>query len=202
MIAWDYPIGFSYGAKDGYYYGPNGIIGPYHRGDDWFCPAGSDVVVNGVVIAKTGSTGNVSGPHLHVGKFVSGSDVNPNGGGKDVVGAVVLSIGQDSTNGKFIRLKASDGSTWVYLHLSEILVKQGDKILVKEDDMLTQSNKDKLIKMAKRAEPTANELSDPTYDDANRAISDFWEAWGKHNYAEDQKPKQYKKVTEFYIKES
>lgn len=53
---------------------------------------------------------------------------------------------------------------------------------------LTQSNKDKLIKMAKRAEPTANELSDPTYDDANRAINDFWVAWGATNYAKDQTP--------------
>lgn len=60
--------------------------------------------------------------------------------------------------------------------------------LIQGDDMLTQSNKDKLIKMAKRKEPTAAELSDPTYNEANRAISDFWTAWGASYYAAEGKP--------------
>ena len=35
----DYRVTFGYGliAKDGYYYGPKGKIGPYHRGNDRVC---------------------------------------------------------------------------------------------------------------------------------------------------------------------
>lgn len=65
---------------------------------------------------------------------------------------------------------------------------------------LTQSEKDKLIKAMKQAPPTAAELGDPTYDDPSRAINDFWEAYGKHTYAESQKPKEYVKVDELYIR--
>lgn len=200
MTVWDYPMGFGYGAQDGYYYGPNGIIGPYHRGDDWFAPVGSEVTINGVVIGLSGSTGNVSGPHTHVGHFIGGQDVNPNLGGRSVVGAEVISTGEDSTNGKYVRVRAGDGSIWVYLHLSKILVKNGDK-LDKEKSMITQGQLDKLIKMAKRAEPNATELSDTNWmNDPGLAIDTMWSVWGAANYEEDKKPKEYVKVDDLFVR--
>lgn len=134
MIASDYPITFGYGATDGYYYGPNGIIGAYHRGDDRAMPDGTPVVVNGVVIGLSNNTGASSGPHLHIGRFVNGKDTNPNGGGFEFDSAVVTEVNQDSVNGKYVRIKA-DGASWIYLHLLEQRVTVGQ--VLKGGDMPT-----------------------------------------------------------------
>lgn len=61
---------------------------------------------------------------------------------------------------------------------------------------ITASQLDKLIKMAKRAEPNATELNDTNWkNNSGLAIDTMWETWGKHNYAQDQKPKTYKPYT-------
>lgn len=120
----DYPVTFAYGATDGVFYGPNGSIGPYHRGDDRAMPVGTPVIVNGVEIGLSGSTGASSGPHLHIGRFVGGKDTNPGGLGFDLPSASVFDTGYDSTNGNYVRI-ASEGAIWVYLHLSKIEVTKG-----------------------------------------------------------------------------
>jgi len=128
-----FPITFGYGAKDGKYYGPNGSVGPYHKGDDRAMPVGTPVVVNGVEIGKSGSM--YGGPHLHTGRWVNGKDTNPNGGGFTLDNAKVTETGENSRDGKFVRINGS-GASWVYLHLSKILVKAGDKL--EGEDMPTQ----------------------------------------------------------------
>lgn len=121
MTAKDYPVTFPYGATSAPY---GTSTNPYHRGDDRGMPLGTAVVVNGVVIGLSGSTGWSSGPHLHIGKWLSGKDVNPNGGGFDLPNAKVTQVGEDSVNGKFVRIQ-SDNFSWVYLHLSKQLVSVG-----------------------------------------------------------------------------
>lgn len=123
----DYPVTFAYGAKDGYYYGANGIIGAYHRGDDRAMPSDTPVIVNGAQIGLSGSTGASSGPHLHLGKWNGGVDVNPQGRGFDLANASVHSTGYDSVNGYYVRI-AAEGYLWVYLHLNRIDVKQGQTL--------------------------------------------------------------------------
>lgn len=89
----------------------------FHTGVDWGCPSGTPIVVNGVVIGLSGATGEVFGPHVHVGKFSSGICVNP-GSPWNFTSAVVTEIAEDSTNGKYVRIQA-DGSSYVYLHMSD-----------------------------------------------------------------------------------
>lgn len=125
MTAQDYPIGFPYGGTDGYYYGPNGIIGPYHRGNDYYTPTGTDLVVNGQLIGKTGATGKVSGPHIHV---QLSPEVNPTGREWIVPDAVVVATGSTSIEGNYIQLRGSDGYVRMYFHLSEIYVTKGQTI--------------------------------------------------------------------------
>lgn len=129
---WDYPMGFGYGATDGYWYGPNGKLGPYHRGDDWFAPVGTPVVVNGVEIGRSGKSGSVDGPHTHVGKWQNGKDYNPNLQGATLGSdAVVTEIDRvdNSANGKFVRVR-SQGFDWLYLHMDSIKdnLRVGDKL--------------------------------------------------------------------------
>lgn len=137
MSAQDYPITFGYGATDGdYYYTPTAShpkganwIGNYHRGDDRAMPTGTPVLVNGVKIGLSGSGNGRYGAHLHVGKFVGGSDRNPNGGGFSLEGATVIAVvdnyGSDPVNAKYVRIQESSGAQWVYLHMSEVSVKVG-----------------------------------------------------------------------------
>lgn len=103
---------------------------PYHRGEDRAMPTGTDVLVNNMKIGDSGATGFVTGAHLHVGRWVNGKDTNPQGRGFSLPDAVVHSVGQDSVNGKYVRI-LSRGVIYVYLHLSAISVKPGQKVKVK-----------------------------------------------------------------------
>lgn len=115
-----YPITQNYGYDPTY-----PLNGGYHKGIDYGCPVGTPVVVNGVQVGLSGRTGAVTGPHLHVGKWVGGKDVNPgNYQGFTFNSASVYDTGYDATNGNFVRLTA-DGALWVYLHLSQINVTKG-----------------------------------------------------------------------------
>lgn len=136
-----FPVTFGYGATDDTYYGPKAqgkatYIGPYHRGDDRAMRVGTPVVVNGVIIGKSGNGDGRYGAHLHVGKWLAGVDVNPNGGGFKLDGAKVIGVlndYSDPANGKYVRIGDSSGAMWVYLHLSEVHVKLGE--VLKGEDM-------------------------------------------------------------------
>lgn len=122
-----YPITQPYGYDPSY-----PLNGGFHRGIDYGCPTRTPVVVNGVTIGLSGATGKVTGPHLHVGKFVGGNVTDPGAGkGFSFSSAIVHSIGHDDVNGNYIRLTA-DGALWVYLHLSEIKVQAGQQLTGKE----------------------------------------------------------------------
>lgn len=122
MAAQDYPITQPYGHDPSY-----PLNGGFHKGVDYGCPTGTPVVVNGVVIGLSGRSGAVTGPHLHVGRWVNGQPTDPGRGGTNFNSAVVHSVGEDNVNGKYVRLSA-DGALWVYLHLSQINVSTGQQI--------------------------------------------------------------------------
>lgn len=132
--AQDYPITFPYGATT-YPYGPTGYAGPYHRGDDRIMPVGTPVLVNAVQIGLSGATGEVTGSHLHIGRFVNGQDTNPKGQGFTLKSPVVAEVSSDLTNGRFVALNDADGVRWVYLHLSKQTVKVGQKLVPKGNDV-------------------------------------------------------------------
>lgn len=87
-------------------------------------PSGTLVKVNNVTIGLSGNTGLSTGAHLHIGRYVSGKDTHPKGGGFTFNDAVVTEVGSDNINGNFVRIQA-DGASWVYLHLSKQLVTKG-----------------------------------------------------------------------------
>ncbi len=63
MTAKDFPITQAYGYDPSY-----PLNGGYHKGVDYGCPSGTEIVVNGVAIGLSGNTGYSSGAHLHVGR--------------------------------------------------------------------------------------------------------------------------------------
>ncbi len=123
-----YPITTSYGCIRGYPLNPCKPGYGLHRGQDRAMPIGTEVKVNGRSIGKSGNTGASTGPHLHTGRFINGQHTNPGGGGFNISGAVVRDTGYNATNGNYVRVNDADGSYWVFLHLSEILCKAGDKL--------------------------------------------------------------------------
>lgn len=125
MTAQDYLVTFPYGATSPPYGTP---ALPYHRGDDRAMPVSTPVLVNGVQIGLSGNTGLSTGSHLHIGHFIGGRDINPNGQGFTVNGGIVTEVSSDSINGKFVRVQDADGSSWVYLHLSQQTVTVGQAL--------------------------------------------------------------------------
>ena len=119
----DYPVTFAYKAQDGKYYGPSGSVGPYHRGEDRACPAGSPIIVQGTTIGLVGATGLASGPHLHFQCMRGSSDVSPVpyrwASGR------VTTAGWHSQFGNQIRITHADGTVMIYAHLSKINVSVG-----------------------------------------------------------------------------
>jgi hypothetical protein len=130
-----FPVTEDYGCQPGYPLNQN-ICPPgqgFHRGVDYGYPEGTPVIVNGVQIGLSGSTGEVTGAHLHIGHWVNGKDVNPNRQGSHVNGGyVVRLVYNDPVNGNYVHIQDADGSYWVYLHLSRIDV-QVNQVLNGDD---------------------------------------------------------------------
>ena len=125
----DYAVNFGYKAQDGYYYGPNGKVGKYHRGNDRPCPTGTPIVISGVTIGLTGATGLVSGPHLHTQACTAGSnyanDVDPSP--FEFKNGTVVGAGWHSQFGNNIVVRVG-GVDITYAHLSKINVAVGQQI--------------------------------------------------------------------------
>lgn len=128
-----YPVYFGYKATADPYYtaykyqssNPSLWVGSYHKGNDYGTPMGTPVDVNGVVIGRTGASGRVSGPHIHVQLY---PEQNPTGKEWNVPGAKVIATGYDQLGGYYIKLQGSDGITRYYGHLSSIDVTNGQLI--------------------------------------------------------------------------
>lgn len=124
---WQYPVSYGFGNVPGY--------DGFHSGEDRGNSSafGLPVTVNGVTIGTVGWTGYVlpkdkNGTHTHIGRFVGGQATNPNGGGERLgADATVTQVGEDSRNGKFVRV-TSLGVDWYYLHLNSVQVNKGDKL--------------------------------------------------------------------------
>lgn len=122
----DYPVTFAYKAQDGKYYGPNGSVGLYHRGEDRACPTGSPIIVQGVTIGLVGATGLASGPHLHFQCMNGTTDKDP--APYRWAGGTVTTAGWHTQFGNQVRITHADGMVMIYAHLSKINVTVGQKI--------------------------------------------------------------------------
>lgn len=140
MTVWDAPISQPYGYDPSY----QGNYQHFHYGVDWAAKEGTPITVNGIEIGLVGHTGKVydqngqntiNAAHLHVGHYINGSPVDPQRSGKAVDGAKVTQVAEDATNGKYVRIRAADGSDWVYLHMSKQSVTVGQEIKQGVNDM-------------------------------------------------------------------
>lgn len=123
MLVQDYPVTQAYGYDPTY-----PLNNGFHRGIDYGCPKGTEVIVDGVVIGLSGATGAVTGPHLHLGKWSGNTVLDPGlKNGFNFSNAKVIAVAEDATNGKYIKLEA-DGYQWIYCHLSEQRVSVGQVI--------------------------------------------------------------------------
>lgn len=133
----DYQVTTPYGWVEGYplHTDPSHPGQGFHQGIDYGCPTGTPVVVNGVQIGLSGSTGESTGPHCHIGVFINGVVQDPGvGNGLNFNNAVVYDTGSDDLDGNYVRISA-DGALWNYLHLSQINVSKGQ--LLTEEEMST-----------------------------------------------------------------
>lgn len=128
MSVQDYPITTQFGQVPGY-----PLNNGFHNGIDYGCPSGTPIIVNGVTIALSNNTGDTTGPHLHVGKYMGDEVQNPGvGNGFQFESAIVYDTGYDAVNGNYVRI-TGNGALWNYLHLQTILVTKGQ--VLKGDNM-------------------------------------------------------------------
>ncbi len=105
----------------------------FHTGEDRAMPTGTPIYIKNKIsgkwktVAKSGATGYVTGPHVHVGKYAGGWSLrNPNRTGFALTKPKVVAVGEDSVNGKYVKVRNVFGTVWVYLHLSSVSCKVGD----------------------------------------------------------------------------
>jgi hypothetical protein len=135
MQASDFSVSFRYGATD-YPYSPTSP----HQGNDQVMPVGIPVVTGGLLIGYSGNTGDVvprptaanpnAGAHLHTGKFdAAGKAYDPGISGDcfRLAGGFIHSTGEDSKNGKWVRVFAN-GYYWPFCHLSRIVVAKNQQV--------------------------------------------------------------------------
>lgn len=144
MSVKDFPITLGFRAVYDPYYTPTKAqssnpalwLGPFHAGNDYGCPVGTQVVVNGTVIALSGKTGAAAGPHSHVDKKPLGTG-DQNGGNYYVylnpsdafsITGVVAFAGLNGTAGLMVGIQADNGNYYRFLHNSSILVKVGQRV--------------------------------------------------------------------------
>lgn len=129
----DYPVKYKFGYSVAY--------GGYHTGEDRSAPHGTPVKINNTIIGLSGNTGYVlpkptasnpkAGSHHHISKHgLTGKLIDPKGSGFKMFSipgrrAKVYQVGEDSRNGKYIRVRASSGRTYIHCHLSKITCKVG-----------------------------------------------------------------------------
>lgn len=90
--------------------------------EDWLAP-----VTAGVITSDCGEREN---PILHKQELHDGLDLAVAEGTEVVAvkSGTVIEVRTSATYGKLLRFETTDGYTILYAHLSEILVKQGEKI--------------------------------------------------------------------------
>lgn len=173
MQASQYPITTDFGWIKGYPLNIDPTTGlGFHRGQDRFMPVGTPVFVNGVEIGLSGATGDVTGPHLHIGKFIGGSAVNPNGQGFNLSSPFVYDTGFDSTDGNYIRLQDSAGVMWVYLHLSQTLVSKA-QILEGVIAMPSEAEVKSVFQTYAVGTPSVKQIKDYTSSPWTRLLDDI-----------------------------
>lgn len=124
---WDYPVSFPFGATTP----PYSKLHP-HSGEDRAAPQATPIPVSGVLLGYVGSTGEATGPHLHIQKAVKIDGqwrfVNPEGSGANITG-VVTEVLYNTEVGNCARILDTNGTRWSYFHMKNVpLVKVGDKI--------------------------------------------------------------------------
>lgn len=168
-----FPITELYGCQPGYPLNSN-MCPPgqgFHKGIDYGCPVGTPIVVNRVTIGISGATGAVTGPHVHVGRWVNGQSTDPGvGNGWKFNSAVVTEIGSDPTNGNFVRVQG-DGASWVYLHMSDNSKVKVDQVL-QGGDMPTEAEVRSVFQTYQMGTPTAKQISDYTSSPWERLLND------------------------------
>jgi hypothetical protein len=149
MSAANYSITFGYGATDGYYYGPNGIVGKYHRGNDRPCPTGTSIVIGEWTIGLTGATGLASGPHLHTQACSAGSnysdDFNPSP--YEFKYGTVIKAGWHNQFGNHIVIRTGNVDL-TYAHLSKINVSVGQVLSAPQGSNINMFANDQEVKEA------------------------------------------------------
>lgn len=130
MTAQDYKVEFGYGAQDGKYYGPNGSVGKFHRGNDRYCAMRTPVYIDDTLCGFTGKTGLVGGPHLHT---QAGTDpgcqntFDPTP--LDFKPGIVIAVSNTDKGqwGKYFTLQVGDKYI-TYAHMDEVVVTKGQVI--------------------------------------------------------------------------
>ena len=147
----EYPVTFAYKAQDGKYYGTNGSVGLYHRGEDRKAPLGTPIIVQGVTIGEVGKSGLASGYHCHFQCMVGGNDVSPVP--YRFTGGKVVRADFHTQFGYHVRIQHADGTIMIYAHLSKINVSVGQVIKLSTGDTMNQEAGTELYRTALFREP-------------------------------------------------
>jgi hypothetical protein len=134
MTVQDYRLSLPYGSTEP----PYGTTDfPVHRGDDYACPENTPLVVSGVEIGRSGSTGMADGPHCHVQEW-NGNVYNTRKPQNAFKPGVVVHVSKDPSQqwGMYITVRNEDGWNTTYCHLSKVTARDGD--ILKGEDMLTK----------------------------------------------------------------